>query len=133
MKNARIILFGLFLLSSFGYSIQNKDIVGSWSVSKDHEQWSNYPDILFDSSGIATLYSRDNIVKSGRYCIDKDDLSIDLGGDKERLKIISHSNGILVLTGFSHNLVQGEYKPNDTVTYLYVRSDIDYIKYNNEK
>lgn len=52
MKTIRIILIGLFLLSSFGYSIQNKDIVGEWRISEDNVQRLNYPRIILELNEI---------------------------------------------------------------------------------
>lgn len=119
MKNIRIILIGLFLLSSFGYSIQNKDIVGEWRVSEDNEQWSDYPGIQLRSKGFVTLLVRGDTIYRGNYNIDNDNLLISLGEHKENLKIISHTKDTLILSGFSSHLIfYLNYKLNDTVTYI---------------
>ncbi len=120
MKTIRIILIGLFLLSSFGYSIQNQDIVGEWRVSEDNEQRLKYPTLRLETDSTVTLFNQLDTLDTGRYCLCDGGLSLNLSEVIERIDIIHHSKDTLILTGFSHNLVQGKYKLNDTVTYYRV-------------
>jgi len=123
MKNIRIILISLFLLSSFGYSIQNKDIVGEWRISEDNEQRLKYPAFRLDSDSVFTLFSNLDSINTGKFCTCDGELSLRLNNVHENLDIIHHSNDTLILSGFSFNLVKGDYKYNDTVTYIRVEQN----------
>lgn len=45
-------------------------------------------------------------------------VSLNLSDVNERLNIIDYTQDTLILSGFSFNLVKGDYKYNDTVTYI---------------
>jgi hypothetical protein len=123
MKSIRIILISLFLLSSFGYSIQNKDIVGEWRVSEDNEQRLKYPAFRLDSDSVVTLFNNLDSIDTGKFCTCDGGLSLNLSDVHERLNIIDYTQDTLILTGFSFNLVKGDYKYNDTVTYIRVEQN----------
>ena len=123
MKTIRIILIGLFLLTSFGYSIQNKDIVGEWQISEDNEQRLKYPALLFESDSVVTLFNNLDTLDKGKYCLCDGGLSFNLSEVLERIDIIHHSKDTLVLTGFSHNMALGDFKYKDTVTYIRVNTN----------
>lgn len=125
MKTIRIILIGLFLLSSFGYSIQNKDIVGEWRVSKDNEQRLKYPALRLESDSVVTLFNNLDSIDTGKFCTCDGELSLNLSEVQERIDIIHHSKDTLILSGFSHNMALGDFKYKDTVTYYRVHSSID--------
>ncbi len=131
MKTIRIILIGFFPLSSFGYSIQNKEIVGEWRISEDNIQRLNYPGIMLESDSLVTLFNNLDSIDTGIFCTCDGGLSLNLSDVHENLNIIQHSNDTLILTGFSHNLVLGDYKYNDTVTYIRVNTNES--RNNNEK
>jgi len=123
MKTIRIILIGLLLLTSFAFSIQNKDIVGEWRISEDNEQRLKYPAIRLDSDSVFTLFSNLDSINTGKFCTCDGELSLRLNNVHENLDIIHHSYDTLILSGFSFNLVKGDYKYNDTVTYIRVEQN----------
>ncbi|MCB0701425.1 MAG: hypothetical protein R2863_05305 [Candidatus Kapaibacterium sp.] len=120
MKTIRIILIGLFLLSSFGYSIQNKDIVGEWQISEDNEKRLKYPALRLKSDSVVTLFNNLDSIDSGKFCTCDGELTLRLNDVHENLDIVHYSIDTLILSGFSFNLVKGNYKYNDTVTYIRV-------------
>ncbi|MFA7326628.1 MAG: hypothetical protein WC121_08195 [Candidatus Kapaibacterium sp.] len=128
MKTIRIILIGLFLLTSFAFSVQNKDIVGEWRISEDNIQRLNYPRIILESDSVVTLFNNLDTLDKGKYCTCDGGLSFNLSEVLERIDIIHHSKDTLVLTGFSHNMALGDFKYKDTVTYVKIHSDIDESK-----
>ncbi|MER3328513.1 MAG: hypothetical protein RIF34_02960 [Candidatus Kapaibacterium sp.] len=130
MKTFRIILIGLFLLSSFGYSIQNKDIVGEWQISEDNLQRLKYPALHLESDSVVTLFNNLDSIDTGKFCTCDGGLSLNLSEVQEKIDIILHSNDTLILSGFSHNLVLGDFKYKDTITYYRVHSSIDNSKKN---
>lgn len=128
MKTIRIILIGLFLLTSFAFSIQNKDFVGEWRISEDNIQRLNYPRIILESDSVVTLFNNLDTLDKGKFCTCDGGLSLNLSEVLERIDIVHHSKDTMILSGFSHNLVLENYKFNDTVTYIRFNPDKDESK-----
>lgn len=99
------------------------DIVGEWRISEDNEQRLKYPAIRLDSDSVFTLFSNLDSINTGKFCTCDGELSLRLNNVHENLDIIHISNDTLILSGFSFNLVKGDYKYNDTVTYIRVEQN----------
>lgn len=102
MKIIRDILIGIFLLSSFALSIENKDVIGEWRISEDNSKRLSYPSILLESDSIVTLYYDLDTLGKGKFCTRDDELTFSSSEFNEGLEIVSFTDDTLVLSGFSH-------------------------------
>lgn len=118
MKIIRDILIGIFLLSSLALSIENKDVIGEWRISEDNSKRLSYPSILLESDSIVTLYYDLDTLGKGKFCTCDDELTFSSSEFNEGLEIVSFTDDTLVLSGFSHFIVHGDFKFKDNVTYI---------------